>query len=342
MTRTLVVSDFHLGGRLDRDVLRRPQSLEALLAALDGVDRLVLLGDVIELLEQEHRKARQAAEPVLRRLGSGLGRGREVVLVPGNHDTDLIRPWLRARGVPAAVEAPIPLDATAMLADVASWLAPARVLVRYPGIWLSEAVWATHGHYLDRHLLPDSAYGVGRGLLGRLPADAARPEDYERAGGPWPRAVEGLLARRLPRPVAALFDDLAEVMRAATMPASPKRLLPRRMAPLTARLLGTQMRRASVPALARVAHRLGVEAEWVVFGHVHRCGPLAGDDLQEWRGPGGRPRIVNTGSWVYEPLLVHRASPPHPYWPGGAVLLEEGGEPRPLGLLDHLDAGSLH
>ena len=28
--------------------------------------------------------------------------------------------------------------------------------------------------------------------------------------------------------------------------------------------------------------------------------------------------------------------------PGGAVLLEEGGEPRPLGLLDHLDTGSLH
>ena len=61
---------------------------------------------------------------------------------------------------------------------------------------------------------------------------------------------------------------------------------------------------------------------WVVFGHVHRLGPLPGDDLAEWRGPGGRPRILNTGSWLYEPLLVHRARPPHPYWPGGAVLIE--------------------
>ena len=102
------------------------------------------------------------------------------------------------------------------------------------------------------------------------------------------------------------------------------------------------MRRASIPALARVAHRLGVDADWVVFAHVHRCGPLAGDDLRQWRGPGGAPRIANTGSWVYEPVLVHHVAPPHPYWPGGAILLDEGGDPRPLGLLDHLDAAALH
>jgi hypothetical protein len=48
---TLIVSDFHLGARLGRDVLRRPEALDALLAALDGVSRLVLLGDVVELLE---------------------------------------------------------------------------------------------------------------------------------------------------------------------------------------------------------------------------------------------------------------------------------------------------
>src|SRR5437764_1277290 len=83
------------------------------------------------------------------------------------------------------------------------------------------------------------------------------------------------------------------------------------------------MRRASIPALARVVHRLGVDADWVIFGHVHRCGPVAGDDPQRWRSPGGRPRIANTGAWVYEPLLVHRATPPHPYWPGGAIMLEE-------------------
>ncbi len=97
-----------------------------------------------------------------------------------------------------------------------------------------------------------------------------------------------------------------------------------------------------MPALARVVHRLGIDADWVVFGHVHRLGPLPGDDPLSWQGPGGRPRILNTGSWLYEPLLVHRAAPPHPYWPGGAVLLEPDAEPRALGLLDDLGARELH
>ena len=79
-----------------------------------------------------------------------------------------------------------------------------------------------------------------------------------------------------------------------------------------------------------------------MFGHVHRLGPLAGDDPAQWRAEGGRPRILCTGSWVYEPLLVHRASPPHPYWPGGAVLIEPGGDPLAIGLLDDLSESALH
>jgi hypothetical protein len=337
-----VVSDLHLGARLRRDVLRRSVALEALLDALDGVDRLVLLGDVVELLEGRPRRAMEVAEPVLRAIGSRLGGEREVILVPGNHDAELVRPWLRERGGPPAVDACVPPDATPALARVASWLRPARVRLHYPGVWLSEGVWASHGHYLDRHLLPEAAFGLARGLLGRLPRDGAVPLDYEEAGGPSMSRVEALLTRRLPLPLAALADDLAELLRASTMPGIERRLLSRRFAPLTALLLGAQMRRAAIPALGRVVHRLGVDADWVIFGHVHRCGPLSGDDPQRWNGPGGRPRIVNSGSWVYEPLLVHRARPPHPYWPGGAILLEEGSEPRAIGLLDHLAAAALH
>jgi hypothetical protein len=325
--RTLVVSDFHLGARLRRDVVRHPEALAALLDALAGVDRLVLLGDLVELLEGRPEHAMGVAEPVMRAIGDRLDPGAEVIVVPGNHDAELIVPWLRANGVSAAVDAAVPRDATPLLERLAGWLGPARVRVNYPGVWLSEGVWATHGHYLDRHLLPEVAFGVARGLLGRLPRDGAAPVDYERAGGPSLTRVEARLTRWLPRPLAALVDDLAELVRAVTMP--------RRMSPLTVRLLGAQMRRASIPALGRVVHRLGVDADWVVFGHVHRCGPLLGDEPADWLGPGGRPRIVNTGSWVYEPVLVHHATPPHPYWPGGAVVLEDGGEPRAVGLLDH-------
>jgi UDP-2,3-diacylglucosamine pyrophosphatase LpxH len=337
-----VVSDLHLGARLRRDVLRRGPALEALLEALAGVDRLVLLGDIVELLEGRPDQAMEAAEPVLRAVGRRLDRGAEVIVVPGNHDGDLVGPWLRSQGMSASHDASVPRDATPVLERLTGWLGPADVNVRYPGVWLSDGIWATHGHYLDRHLLPDSAFGIARGLLGRLPRDGARPVEYERAGGPSLTRAEALLTRWLPRPLARLVDDLAELLRAATMPRVPRGLLARRMAPLTVTLLGAQMRRASIPALSRVVHRLGVDADWVLFGHVHRCGPLPGDDARAWLGPAGRPRVVNTGSWVYEPLLVHHIAPPHPYWPGGAILLEDGRDPHAIGLLDDLDASALH
>jgi hypothetical protein len=339
--RTLVVSDLHLGSRLERDVLRRPRALEPLLDALAGADRLVLLGDVVELLEGRPGPAMHVAEPVLRALGARLGPGREVVVVPGNHDAALVRPWLFGAATPPPVDARIPLTATPLLARLTSWLAPAQVSVRYPGVWLADGVWATHGHYLDRHLLPEAAFGIARGLLGRLPRDNATPLDYERAGGPSATRLEARLTRWLPRPLAALADDLAELLRAATMPRIPRALMSHRLAPLTAALLGAQMRRAAMPALGRVVHRLGVDADWVLFGHVHRGGPLAGDDPAGWTGPGGSPAIVNTGSWVYEPLLLHGATPPHPYWPGGAVVLEDVAGPRVIGLLDGLRAEEL-
>jgi UDP-2,3-diacylglucosamine pyrophosphatase LpxH len=331
--RTLVISDLHLGGRLGHSVLTRPEPLRRLLDALEHVERLVLLGDTVELMEGRAQQAMDTAEPVLRALGARLGANREVIVVPGNHDAPLVRAWVRARSETLSSETSVESTATPVLARLTSWLAPARVGVRYPGVWLSDSVWATHGHYLDRHLLPVSAYGIGR-----LPRARAAPIDYELARRP----SVARFSRWLPRPVAALVDDAAELARASTMPRVQRRLLHRRIAPLTATLLGVQMRRASIPALARVVDRLGVDAEWVVFGHVHRLGPLADDDPQQWRAPGGSPRIVNTGSWLYEPLLVHRARPPHPYWPGGAMLLEPGEDPRAIGLLDGLSSGQLH
>jgi hypothetical protein len=339
--RTLVISDLHLGLRLGRDVLRRGAPREALLAAVDGVDRLVLLGDVVELLEGRPERSMPIAEPILRTIGAAVGRDAEIIVVPGNHDAALVRPWFRAHGLPSGVGTEIPPDATPLLASLTSWLGPARVSVRYPGVWLSDRVWATHGHYLDRHLMPEVAYGIARGALGRAPGDSALPSDYERRAGPSLTRVEAFMTERLPRPLAALSDDLAELVRAITMPAIPRGLLRHRFSPLYATLLGLQVRHASLPALGHVIHRLGVTADWVIFGHVHRRGPLPRDDPRRWRGPGGTPQIVNTGSWVYEPLLVHRAKPPHPYWPGGAVILEDDGDPQVVGLLDHVGADSL-
>ncbi|QEC49340.1 hypothetical protein FSW04_18335 [Baekduia soli] len=340
--RTLVVSDLHLGSRLDRDVLRRPAAQAALLDALGGIDRLVLLGDVIELAEQRDEIAIAVTEPVLRAIGARMGPDREILLVPGNHDRALVRPWLLRERERVAVDQVVPPDATPLLARLVSWLAPAPVRVHYPGVWLGDGVFATHGHYLDRHLLPESAFGVTRGRLRRGSAETVAPYEYERIRRtPSASRIEALLARWLPRPLAIVVEDLAEVLRVSTMPHVARRRGGYHLAPLTSRLLGVQMQRASVPALARVVRRLGVDPEVVIFGHVHRRGPVKGDDAELWTGPGGRPRIVNTGAWTYEALLLHGAGPPHPYWPGGAVLVETGAEPRSIGLLDGLDAETL-
>ncbi len=337
--RTLLISDLHLGTRLDYDVLRRPAPLAALLAALEGVDRLVLLGDIVELMEGRAQQAMAVAEPVLRELGRAIGPDGEIIVVPGNHDRPLVRAWARRAGEALQPDSAVPFDASPALAHLVSWLAPASVRVFYPGAWLDGRVWVTHGHYLDWHLMPVSSFGFARGVLRRLPRDEVPPIAYETANRPsMTRAT-----RWLPRPFATLVDDLAMLVRASTMPREQhRRILRARLSPLTSRVLGVQMRRASIPALARVVHRLGINAEWVVFGHVHRLGPIARDDVNEWRGPGGVPRIANTGAWLYEPLLIHHARPPHPYWPGGAVVIEDGAEPRALGLLDDLPAATLH
>lgn len=343
--RTLLISDLHIGSRLGRDVLRHREALDRLIAALDerAVDRLVLLGDTVELIEGQPRKAMATAEPVLRALGAAMGPEREIVLVPGNHDAALTRKWLRAQGPGLAVDALVPHDASRALAAVTSWLGPARVEVRAPGFWVSPRVWATHGHYLDRHLQPEMAWGVALGAVRRRPVDAATvvgPAAYERARRPRV-SVEARMTRSLPRPLATLVENAAELLRARSMP-SPRELQPHRIAPFLRVVLGRQMQRSSIPALLHAVARVGVDADWIVFGHVHRSGPHEGDDPALWAAKAGRPRVANTGSWTYEPLLLHNGTPPHPYWPGGGVVVDGDGDPEAVGILDDLaDARAL-
>ena len=95
------ISDLHLGLGSGADLLRRERFRELLLARLDGVDRLVLLGDVLELRDRPLAEVLEAAAPVLAALGEALA-GRELVIVPGNHDHHLIEPWLERRALSGA------------------------------------------------------------------------------------------------------------------------------------------------------------------------------------------------------------------------------------------------
>jgi UDP-2,3-diacylglucosamine pyrophosphatase LpxH len=336
MTRTLIISDLHLGGLFFRGVLTRAEPLNQLLDALDGIDRLVLLGDTVELAERRPNRAMEVAAPVLKEIGRRLGPDREVVIVPGNHDFKLAYEWVKATGDALRLCHEVPIDASPELARVVSLLAPARITVRYPGVWLRDDVFATHGHYLDVHLRPVSSYGYARRAVRRqLPHNRASPADYERA-----RRRELARRRAASRGSRRTVAELAGLVRYTTSHQIKAHLLRPGLSPVTATLLNAQMLRSGMPALAYSIERLGVDAEWVIFGHLHRLGPLADDDAAVW-APGAGARLVNTGSWLWEPLVVHRAHPPHPYWPGGAVLLQDDAPPRAVGLLDGLTARDL-
>jgi len=67
--RTLIVSDLHLGSAAGVDLLRRPELRAQLLEALDDVDRLVLLGDLLELRHGPRREALAVARPFFEELG---------------------------------------------------------------------------------------------------------------------------------------------------------------------------------------------------------------------------------------------------------------------------------
>lgn len=199
--RTLIVSDLHLGSVSRADLLRREEMRAVLIEALEDVDRLVLLGDVLELRHGPPREAMAAARPFFEDLGRALD-GRELVIAAGNHDHALIEPWLALRGhapepAPLAAEQLLaPEEASPMLAQIASWASPADVRAAYPGLWVRSDVYATHGHYLDCHLtiptLERLSMGVMSRVLRRAPEDFRGPDDYEAVGSPvfaWRDAV---------------------------------------------------------------------------------------------------------------------------------------------------------
>jgi hypothetical protein len=357
-----VISDLHLGSRNGVDVLRRPAGQHALVEALGGVDRLVILGDLLELRHGPMRDALEAAAPVLRAIGQRLGPDGEVVLVPGNHDYRLIAPWLewRLRDGPAPLGLQERAGAQASIGTraIARELRPASLEVAYPGIWLDAGVYATHGHYLDRHVTIPSFERLGSGVLGRLlgaaPQRAASPDDYEVVLAPMYALLDAVAARVEDGRAAAPGNASARAwsrlsgdgtrhwrarLLAGAFPLGIGALNRMGLGPLKADLSGHELRRASLRAMAAVVARLRIEARHVIFGHTHRSGPLPDDDAGEWRLPGGAA-LLNTGCWVYESMYLDRQWG-NPYWPGGAAVLDDGAEPRFARLLEGVDPREL-
>ncbi|MCA1656145.1 MAG: metallophosphoesterase family protein [Actinobacteria bacterium] len=352
--RTLIVSDLHLGTHTRADVLRHPRAREALLEAVAGVDRLVLLGDTIELRSGPVGRVLAAARPFFEAL-----RVPEVILVPGNHDHALIAPWLERNEQPLGTERRVaPAEASPAAATLAGFVG-GRADLAYPGVWLRADVYATHGHYLDCHVTIPTFERIAIGAMGRMSGPGAagprRPEEYEALVAPvyaWIHAVAQTARagamngagsarawRVLARPGGARPQLRARAL-AAAFPLAVAALNRAGLGPLRSDLSGDGLRQGRLAAMAAVVERLGLDAGHVIFGHTHRTGPLPGDAPGEWLTAGGT-RLVNSGSWVLDAHMT-RTGRESPYWPGGCVTLDDDGPPRLVRLLDGLAPAELH
>jgi hypothetical protein len=329
--RTLVVSDLHLGATLGRPALEDPAALSALSQAIAGADRLVLLGDVVELRELPVREALAGASPILAELASALGPGSELILSPGNHDHELLTH-------------PDVIDEVIRALSGSG----AEVRVEYPGVWLRDDVYAHHGHYLDRHTRTPAFERLAAGAMARfikLPASARMDtQDYERVLAPiyaWMYSMTqsgtGEVDSSEGGGSMRLLNRLREghAMEVLALQAGVRSLvaaLSVGIGPLSGDLSDRQIRRASLAGYGEVLETLDLHPTYALFGHTHRAGPLRGDDAAEWLSSNGI-QLMNTGCWVKERFVLEgmRHSP---YRPGFVVELDETGPPRLVNLLD--------
>ena len=357
--RTLVISDLHIGAESGSDLLRRAELRAPLIEALGGVDRLVVLGDGLELREAPHRDAAALAAPFLAEAGAALGPRGELLMLAGNHDHGLVAGWIDARlqsepsgflGLSEPVE---PAAAGPLAERIAELVAPARLALAYPGAWLRDDVFALHGHYVDLHSTVPTFERLAAGAMARwvvqLPERGARPDDYEAALAPIYAFLHQLTQRSDHASVSAGASASARAwvamagegrarhpLRAAALGtgylAAIAALNALGLGPVDRDLSGTALRRGGLRGIREVLRRLDIAAPYAIFGHTHRSGPWPRDDPGEWVTEAGT-RILNTGSWIYQPHFLSGTPNASPYWPGTAVALDDDGPPRLIRLL---------
>jgi hypothetical protein len=332
----------------------------SLVDALHECERLVLLGDVIELRHGPAHRALEAARPALEEIAAALRPPREVVVVAGNHDHQLIAPWLERRASVAA--SPLELESAVdwregeLLGAIAAALKPAEVRAAYPGVWLREDVYATHGHYSDRHSTVPLLERLGAGLIARIVREPrggpTAVDDYEGALAPMYAFIDAVVRRRPPKldPGGETFQ-----VRAWRALSSPDGRFPVRKAalqggfslavaglnrsglgPLRADLSGNALRAGGLYGMREVVRRLEIPASHVIFGHTHRAGPLPGDRVEDFVTSSGT-RLWNDGSWLLERSFLGWEPGASPYRPGFCVRVSATGPPEIANLLDGVD-----
>ncbi len=305
--RTAIVSDLHLGSGFGEDLLRDAAIRRVLLDELAEAERVVLLGDVLELRELPLAAVLESARPFFEELGEAMAGPPVSCSSPATTITGSPSRCWSSRRSPASRSASSTAPSQPARPATDRGLARRRRAAdRLPGIWLRDDVYATHGHYMDCHMsLPRleciaaaATMRTLRPLPGpprarRLRARAAarlrphlrpRPGRASRAAPARPseRAWRAIMVRngnrsRAPprRPSALARRRPADL---GHQPAPPRRVRRRRSAPVRSPTAASP-RRPSSPGASTLERR------HVITGHTHRGGPEEGE--AEWPLPGG-------------------------------------------------------
>lgn len=359
--RTAIISDLHIGGLSGEALLEHEEIRELLMAELEGAERVVLLGDAVELRDLPIARALAASEPFFRDLAEAVP-GAEVILVPGNHDHHLAAPILEDVALAGADSLGLEqlADPRAPAARrISEWLGSATFEIAYPGIWLRDDVYATHGHHMDPHLtLPRAECIAAAAVAKRTGAltDPATPAHYERLLGPVYGLTHGLAQAGVwqhvgaaARPSERAFTWLSRSggggrARRLVGGATAGVALPAATGMLN-RLLGSQfepdvsvaaINRGGVAAGIELARRLRLDAAHVITGHTHHAGPRPGT---RWTLQSGGD-LHNTGNWIFARLL-DRGTRGGPFWPGTVTWLGVDGPPERRTLLDGYEPAAL-
>jgi predicted phosphodiesterase len=350
---TVIVSDLHLGTLGGWDVARSGEGAERLIAAISEADRVVVLGDLLELRERPIRDVLDVARPVIEQIGRATA-GRRLTLVPGNHDYGLAVPWLsraRLEGADLGLEQEWPVRTSDGLAGrLWEWMPDTELTLAYPGFRPRPDIYVTHGHYLDAHLTVPRVESIAAAVVGRVTgrSDPHAVIEHEAILSPLYSLLDSLAEHAAPhalrsgtslsRRVWARVNGTGQGGAAALLlgkvaiPGAVVALNRAGVGHFRSELTGEELRRAGLRAMRTVVERLGVQADYVIFGHTHRAGPLPGDDPAEW-ALGGGSSLVNSGSWLHEPVLLGENPDSSPYFPGTVVRLPEDGQPELAGAL---------
>ena len=187
--RALVISDTHFGAWTGRDLLAEESYLERLAPQMEGIDELIILGDLFDFLFASVTDAYAAADGLFGLAAEKL-EGKRVVFLAGNHDHHFVY-----RDAEDGLEAEISSGSSSSEPQLGPQHSYFRAFLerRLPGVEVEIAyptyrfadVLLTHGHYLDPHarlsgsrgsrLLTRALWAIATGG----PEDPKTIEDYE-------------------------------------------------------------------------------------------------------------------------------------------------------------------